>query len=56
MEEGMKEVLFSEYCGKCKHSDLSEYEDPCDSCLSVPAREYSHKPMMFEEKKGKYYE
>lgn len=46
----MKEVLFNEYCYKCKYKNVIDTEDPCDACLTCAAREDSHKPIMFEEK------
>ena len=49
--ENMKEVRFDLYCNQCKYSQLSETEIPCDECLSEPARQYSHKPLKFEEMK-----
>lgn len=44
-----KEVYFKLYCGKCKHKDKPEIEDPCHECLSNPTNLYSHKPTNFEE-------
>lgn len=45
-----KEVRFDMYCPRCKHSELPEWEDPCDECLENPSNEYSHKPVYFEER------
>lgn len=50
VSEGMKIVEFDKYCPKCEHKNLSESERPCSECLEEPARQYSHKPAMFEEK------
>lgn len=44
-----KEVLFNEYCPKCKHYEKSESEDPCWDCLDQGWNENSHKPINFEE-------
>lgn len=48
-EFNMKIVEFVEHCKKCKHKDVHGDEEPCSSCLEEPAREYSHKPVKFEE-------
>lgn len=52
----MKEIFFVEWCPKCKHASLDEGQDPCFDCLRVPARDNSHKPVMFEEKEQKKVE
>lgn len=49
MEENMKIVEFEVYCPKCKHKNVDDFEDPCNDCLNCPARQYSHKPINFEE-------
>lgn len=46
---GMKEVYFDKYCKSCKHSSVAEDSNPCNECLSEPARVYSHKPIRYEE-------
>jgi hypothetical protein len=46
-----KIVEFELYCSKCKHYDSSDADDPCDYCLSVPARENSRRPIKYEENK-----
>lgn len=48
-----KIVEFELYCSKCKHYDSSDADDPCDYCLSVPARENSRRPINYEENKKK---
>ena len=50
MEESYKEVYFDQYCKNCKHENLKEEEKPCCECLEHPTNEYSHKPVMYEEK------
>lgn len=50
MSDTMKEVLFDLYCRECTHADLGEDSDICSECLEVPAREYSHRPIRFEQK------
>lgn len=51
MEQTYKEVYFGEYCKKCLHKDVKEFEDPCDECLTEPVNLYSHRPVNWEEKK-----
>lgn len=46
-----KIVEFELYCSKCKHYDSSDADDPCDYCLSIPARENSRRPIKYEENK-----
>lgn len=53
MNEKVKLVEFMEWCHKCKHCDTPEIDEPCDSCISVAAREFSHKPEKFEPKEEK---
>lgn len=47
----MKEVRFDIYCPKCVYKDLTEEEDPCESCLLEPVNLYSEKPVCYEEAK-----
>jgi hypothetical protein len=51
IDEGMKEVYFNQYCKSCKHFELPEHEEPCDSCLAQGANFQSHKPSNYEEAK-----
>lgn len=46
-----KEVYFDQYCKSCIHKNLAEDEKPCFECLQEPAREYSHRPAYYAEKK-----
>jgi hypothetical protein len=46
-----KFVDFKKYCKLCKHEKKNDYQDPCNECLEVAAREGSEKPEYFEEKK-----
>ncbi len=46
----MKIVDFEHYCPTCEFSNIADVEDPCNDCLTVPAREYSHKPEKYQEK------
>lgn len=45
-------VLFHEYCNKCEYFRVSGDEEPCDKCLSVPARIGSCIPIHFKEAKN----
>lgn len=43
-------VKYEDYCKKCKNKNVSAYEDPCNECLTEPARtDGSRKPIKFEE-------
>ena len=50
MDNDYREVYFDQYCKSCKHEKLKEEENPCCECLGHPTNEYSHKPVMYEEK------
>ena len=49
-DNNVKLVKFEDYCPTCKHYKDGENSEPCDSCLEVPARYYSHKPERWEGK------
>lgn len=49
MELINKEVQYYKYCIRCKHYATPETEEPCNECLTVSMKEYSHKPIRFEE-------
>ena len=51
MDEGMREVYFNQYCKTCKHFELPENKEPCDTCLAAGANFQSHKPSKYEEAK-----
>lgn len=48
--QNFKEVYFHLYCPTCKYSEKKEADDPCYDCLTIPARQDSHKPEMYESK------
>lgn len=48
--ENIKLVDFDKYCEKCEYSDRDGTQHPCNSCLTVPARENSHKPINYKKK------
>lgn len=48
----LKLVEFEKFCDTCVNRDVEE-SDPykkCHDCLSIPAREYSHKPEYYKKK------
>lgn len=50
MEYPNEEVYFYPYCQKCKYQNRKEDENPCNKCLAIPVREWTHKPAYFEER------
>lgn len=51
MEISDKEVYFYSYCRTCEYANFAEDDEPCATCLEYPSQDYSHKPMMWSEKK-----
>lgn len=47
-----KIVRFDEWCHKCEHYNIVDWDYPCTECLQIPAREDSKKPEYFENKEG----
>lgn len=45
-----KEVRFDIYCKTCKYSNTSQFNDPCNGCLSQPYNIDSRKPVNWKEK------
>ena len=45
-----KIVEFEQWCPRCKHEDTPGTEEPCNECLSIPARMGSRKPEKWEAK------
>lgn len=48
-----KIVHFDEWCHKCVHFNVEDWDDPCSECLDNPANEDSHRPIYFKEDKSK---
>lgn len=48
-----KEVLFYEWCKKCKNENTVETDDPCNECLTQGWNIDTHKPINFKEKDEK---
>lgn len=51
MEGDLKIVEYDDWCYRCKHRSVTEDEEPCRECLTIPARPDSHKPEKWEERK-----
>lgn len=47
-EEKIHIVEFDMYCPACKYYYKDQADDPCHTCLSIPARENSRKPEKWE--------
>lgn len=43
-------VKYEDWCKLCKHKDVDEKDDPCDSCLEQPINTDSRKPVLYEER------
>ena len=52
VEYRYKEVDYHKYCRLCRFQDISPTMDPCNECLEVPGREWSHMPEFFEPRAG----
>lgn len=50
MSENTKLTDFNTYCPKCLHWTKLAFDDPCDECLSYPAREGTRKPIYYQPK------
>ena len=48
--ESLKEVLFNEWCPKCKDAKTDQNKEPCVDCLGEPVNTNSTKPLYFKEK------
>lgn len=49
-QENLHIVSFDMYCPSCKNVDVPDTKEPCNTCLSIPARQDSRKPEKWEEK------
>lgn len=50
MEGDLHIVDFEKWCATCENRDKAATDEPCDSCLTVPARPNSRKPERWKEK------
>lgn len=53
MEGDLKIVEFEKYCDSCVSHDKSATDEPCNTCLGIPARVDSHKPEKYVERSKK---
>ena len=51
MEGDLREVYFDQYCKTCENWEKKEWDEPCDSCLAIPANTNTHEPVLYKEKK-----
>lgn len=49
--DNYKFVDFDKYCPRCAHQPKAGTLEPCNECLDIPARLYSHMPEYFDETK-----
>lgn len=50
--DNYKFVDFDKYCPRCAHQPKAGTLEPCNECLDIPARLYSHMPEYFDEAKS----
>lgn len=51
--DNYKEVDFHEYCELCEYVEKRPDDEPCNECLTTPARKNSKKPVKFVVKTEK---
>lgn len=49
MTTGFKKLVNFEKCKTCKYKGTNEQDEPCEECISTPARDVSHTPIHYEE-------
>lgn len=49
MTKGFKKLVDFEKCKTCKNKSTNEQDEPCEDCISTPARDVSHTPIHYEE-------
>lgn len=49
MTKGFKKLVDFEKCKTCKNKGTNEQDEPCEDCISAPARDVSHTPIHYEE-------
>lgn len=45
-----KIINFDKWCGTCQYKDLLAEEDPCNECLTCPARFENSAPLHYVKK------
>lgn len=48
MEDSKKFTAYWDYCKQCVHKDKDDTDEPCNTCLEVPARFGTKKPYKFK--------
>ena len=48
----MQKIVDFEWCKKCEHYNVVDWDDPCDECLNSPTNEDSHRPVYFKDRNG----
>lgn len=46
----MQKIVDFEWCHKCEHYNVVDWDDPCNDCLNNPANEDSRRPLYFKPK------
>ena len=46
--ENMKFVDFKKYCPQCAHKLVQDTDEPCNTCLGEPARQFSQVPLKYD--------
>ena len=49
MNTNIKFVDFDSFCKTCKYVKINERKEPCNTCLEVPARKGTAKPVKWKE-------
>lgn len=49
MDDTLKIVEFDKWCRSCEDYATDENEDPCGTCLGIPARPNSTRPEKYRE-------
>lgn len=57
MTNGFKRlVAYHKYCYGCKHKDVLPDDEPCNECISNPARTDTERPLNYEPKEDQHNE
>jgi len=52
MDISKMEVMFGDYCKKCKHFAKDGAEEPCNECLETWYRDGTRVPVKYESQKN----
>lgn len=50
MTEHQKIIDFDKWCTTCKYKDILAEEDPCNECLTCPARFENSAPLNYQKR------